>query len=139
MALIAKLLADPTHTFGTSTGFFVSWITSGYSAFALQLLDDDERGLVAGYISALFGIEGISDDLLHGTDPRALLRLAPTIMEQALLAFRAGVIDETQLRSGLSFWGEREMLGFSMPAVTTWLVQYMLRWCVGGSARALTS
>lgn len=55
------------------------------------------------------------------TNPRVLLRVAPTILKQSLAAVQAGVIDGSTLREGLSYFLQ-ELLSFTLPQVIRWLV-----------------
>lgn len=54
------------------------------------------------------------------TNPRTLLRVAPTIVKQSLCACQAGVIDLDTLREGLSYFLQ-ELLSFTLPGVVWWL------------------
>jgi len=77
------------------------------------------------WIRALLS-EGISDDLLSGTHPQQLLRLAPTIVYQCVLACSAGVIDLETLKDGCSYLTQ-EMLRFTIPSVVLSLVAEVKR------------
>lgn len=69
-------------------------------AYPLAALPQDKRKLVASWISALFGNEGIDDDLIRSTHPYTLLSLASTIVEQSIMAQEAGIIDEESKAHG---------------------------------------
>lgn len=128
----------PCHL-GTSKGFFALWLPSAPAVYPLQGLDDESKAAVHGWVEGLFG-EGISDELMQcvplssaikipsltlvacsSTNPRVLLRVAPTICKQSLVACQAGVIDLDTLREGLSYFLQ-ELLSFTLPGVVHWLV-----------------
>ncbi|GAA5821810.1 hypothetical protein JCM3770_002900 [Rhodotorula araucariae] len=116
-----KLHTNLAYHLGSATSFFTRWLPSCSAVFALSTMTDDERSTVSGWISALFG-EGISDDLMHSTNPRTLLRVAPTILKQSLMARQAGVVDLDSLRDALSYFLQ-ELLRFTLPGVLLWLIE----------------
>ncbi|GAA5995704.1 uncharacterized protein JCM10292_004693 [Rhodotorula paludigena] len=120
-----KLHDNLARHLGQSTSFFVSWLPASSAVFALPTLSDDERSTISGWIGALFG-EGISDDLMHATNPRTLLRVAPTILKQSLRACQAGVVDLDNLRDALSYFLQ-ELLRFTLPGVLLWLIEKLGR------------
>ncbi|GAA5948530.1 hypothetical protein JCM3775_004170, partial [Rhodotorula graminis] len=120
-----KLHSDLAHHLGSASSFVTTWLPSCSAVYALSTLSDDERSVVSGWIGALFG-EGISDDLMHATNPRTLLRVAPTILKQSLLARHAGVVDLDSLRDALSYFLQ-ELLRFTLPGVLLWLVEEVER------------
>ncbi|KDE05358.1 hypothetical protein MVLG_04271 [Microbotryum lychnidis-dioicae p1A1 Lamole] len=114
------LQTDLSHHLGSRRGFLVQWLLSISATYSLTSLDDDARATVNGWIQALFG-DGISDELMHQTNPRTLLKVLPTVAKQSLAACHAGVIDTEQLRDGLSFLLQG-LLSFTLPGVLKWLV-----------------
>lgn len=60
------------------------------------------------------------------TDPRVLLRIAPTICKQSFAACQAGVIDLDTLREGISYFLQ-ELLSFTLPGVLRWLIAEIMR------------
>ncbi|GAA5836468.1 hypothetical protein JCM9279_000400 [Rhodotorula babjevae] len=120
-----KLQSNLAHHLGSASSFFTTWLPSCSAVYALSTLSDDERSVVSGWIGALFG-EGISDDLMHATNPRTLLRVAPTILKQSLMARQAGVVDLDSLRDALSYFLQ-ELLRFTLPGVLLWLVEEVER------------
>ncbi|GAA5910058.1 hypothetical protein JCM5296_007009 [Sporobolomyces johnsonii] len=110
---------------GSSTSFFARWLPTTAAVYTLPSLDDEGRTAVAGWIGALFG-EGISDDLMHATNPRTLLRVAPTILKQSLVACQAGIVDLDSLKDALSYFLQ-ELLSFTLPGVLRWLVGEIAR------------
>lgn len=79
--------------FGTASALVASSSVSG-SAYPLQALSPEDRKLVSSWITALFGSEGIEDDLIRATAPRTMLLLAPTIVHQSVTAMENGIIDQ---------------------------------------------
>ncbi|GAA5990772.1 hypothetical protein JCM11641_002033 [Rhodosporidiobolus odoratus] len=117
--------ANLAYHLGSASSFLVGWLPSSAATYPLSILSDEERTAVSGWIAALFG-EGISDDLMHATDPRMLLRVAPTILKQSLMACQAGVVDFDILRDALSYFLQ-ELLRFTLPGVLTWLIEEIAR------------
>ncbi|SCV74949.1 BQ2448_7978 [Microbotryum intermedium] len=114
------LQTDLVHHLGSRRGFLVWWLPSISATYPLTSLDDDAKATINGWINALFG-DGISDELMHQTNPRTLLKVLPTVAKQSLAACHAGVIDSEQLRDGLSFLLQ-SLLSFTLPGVLKWLV-----------------
>ncbi|BGP34437.1 hypothetical protein JCM10296v2_006257 [Rhodotorula toruloides] len=115
-----KLLDNLAYHLDSSSSFIATWLPSASAVYALSTVTDDERNAVSGWIGALFG-EGISDDLMHATNPRTLLRVAPTILKQSLMARKAGIVDMDSLRDALSYFLQ-ELLRFTLPGVLKWLI-----------------
>ncbi|BGP26781.1 hypothetical protein JCM10295v2_005741 [Rhodotorula toruloides] len=115
-----KLLDNLAYHLDSSTSFITSWLRSASAVYAISTMSDDERNVVSGWIGALFG-EGISDDLMHATNPRTLLRVAPTILKQSLKARQTGIVDMDSLRDALSYFLQ-ELLRFTLPGVLKWLI-----------------
>ena len=57
----------------------------------------------------------------RSTDPRVLLRVAPTIMKQSFEACIAGVIDMPTLREGVTYFLQ-DLLSFTLPGILRWIV-----------------
>ncbi|GAA5864302.1 hypothetical protein JCM3774_002745 [Rhodotorula dairenensis] len=104
----------------STTSFFVSWLRATSAVYTLTNISDEERHTISGWIGALFG-EGISDELMHSTNPKVLLKVAPTILKQSLMACRAAVVDQDSLRDALSYFLQ-ELLRFTLPGVLVWLL-----------------
>ncbi|GAA5903605.1 hypothetical protein JCM6882_002999 [Rhodosporidiobolus microsporus] len=115
------LYSNLAYHHGSAASFFTSWVTSASATYPLAVMTDEERSAVSGWIAALFG-EGISDDLMHATNPRTLLRVTPTILKQSLMACQAGVVDLDNLRDALSYFLQ-ELLRFTLPGVLRWLIE----------------
>ncbi|GAA6007271.1 hypothetical protein JCM10207_001566 [Rhodosporidiobolus poonsookiae] len=120
-----QLCDNLAYHLGSTTSFFTSFLPSSTATYALSVMSDDERAAVSGWIAALFG-EGISDDLMHATNPRTLLRVAPTILKQSLMACHAGVVDLDVLRDALSYFLQ-ELLQFTLPGALGWLIEEVER------------
>lgn len=55
-----------------------------------------------------------------GTNPRTLLRLAPTIVQQSIVARKMGILSSDTLTGGISYFCQ-ELLSFVLPGVLLWL------------------
>ncbi|GMK56239.1 hypothetical protein CspeluHIS016_0300790 [Cutaneotrichosporon spelunceum] len=78
-------------------------------------LSSSEQSHLNGWVKALFGSDGIDDEIILATSSQGLCRLAPTIVQQAIVATMSGQLDLDTLHSGLSY--------FAQP---------ILSWCLGG-------
>jgi len=61
---------------------------------SLRSLSSQHQKLVASWITAFYGSEGIEDDLIRSTSPHDMLLLAPTIVHQSVTAMENGIIDQ---------------------------------------------
>ena len=89
---------------------------------SLESLSHEHTELVASWIGALYGAEGIDDELIRSTAPRVMLALAPTIVHQSLIAHAAGVIDTETLNGGLSYFTQ-DILNFALPGIVRYCVK----------------
>ncbi|TKA52228.1 hypothetical protein B0A53_04651 [Rhodotorula sp. CCFEE 5036] len=115
-----ELSHDLAKHLGSTSSFFVAWLRASSAVYTLTNISDEERHTISGWIGALFG-EGISDELMHSTNPKVLLKIAPTILKQSLMACRAAVVDQDSLRDALSYFLQ-ELLRFTLPGVLVWLL-----------------
>lgn len=107
---------------------FVYSVTSSITASSatlskptsLHALSDQHRQLVASWITALYGSEGIEDELIRSTPPRIMLALAPTIVHQSMMAMENGIIDQETLLNGLSYFCQ-DFLTFALPGIISYL------------------
>jgi hypothetical protein len=137
---IDQLASGLGHHLGSNRGFCFVWLQSTCAFHHLHELSSEDRLTLNRWLTALFGSEGISDDLtrylaqfpqprpglkfhllVRSTNPRCLLRLAPTIVKQSLKAYEMGVIDIEGLRGGLSYF-QQEILSFTLPGIIRFLV-----------------
>ena len=72
---------------------FLATPASACTPHSLRVLSSEHRTLVGSWITALYGNEGIDDDLIRATDPKLMLSLATTIVQQSLVACETGIID----------------------------------------------
>lgn len=115
-----ELWADFTRHLGADSGFCAHWITSASAAHSLAALDDEARSALKAWLGGLFS-EGIEESLIQATDPRVLLRVAPTICQQMLVACELGVVDRTALNEGVQYF-INPFFNFTLPGVVRWLV-----------------
>lgn len=94
--------------------FFPSVIRSLTATKPLDRLTKMEQETVANWITALFGSDGISDDLIRSSSPQLLMRISPTIFSQAILATSSNVIDLDTLRGGLTYFLQ-DLLSYTLP------------------------
>lgn len=94
------------------------------SSCAVQLgsrLASSEQVVVSNWITALFGSEGISDELISSSSPQLLLRITPTLFNQSITACCSGVIDSDTLRGGLTYFLQ-DLLSYTLPSALAWLL-----------------
>lgn len=88
----------------------------------LESLAKTDQGVIANWITALFGSDGISDDLIRSSSPQLLLRITPTIFAQVITAAVNEVIDGETLRSGLTYFLQG-LLSYTLPGALCSLLQ----------------
>ncbi|TKY85434.1 hypothetical protein EX895_005596 [Sporisorium graminicola] len=110
----------------SSPPLLATHLASSSVCYPLSALSEEERGLVAGWIHALFGNEGISDDLIQASPPTTLLRLSPLLFSQSVAACQYGMIDLETLRGGLSYFLQ-DLLSFALPGALVWLLAEIVR------------
>ncbi len=94
--------------------FLATFLSTSSVCPTLSSLNEDDRSLVSRWIYALFGNEGISDDLISLSPPSTLLRLSPLLFSQSISACNFGLIDLETLRGGLSYFLQ-DLLSFALP------------------------
>lgn len=83
--------------------------------------------------------EGISDELLGGTRPQQVLRLAPVVVAQCIGAAVMGKITMEALKDACSYLTQ-DMLRFTIPSVVLSLVAEMkLKGCANPSSLLVNS
>ncbi|UZJ54068.1 hypothetical protein CBS101457_003388 [Exobasidium rhododendri] len=101
--------------------FLPSFVRSSTSSHVLSTLEAKEQDIISKWVIALFGSEGISDELIKGSSPQVLLRITPTIFSQSINACMHGVIDLDTLRGGLTYFLQ-DLLNYTLPSALTWLL-----------------
>ncbi|CAD6584259.1 MAG: mediator complex subunit, partial [Tremellales sp. Tagirdzhanova-0007] len=96
-------------------------------------LDPPRKLNLNGWIKALFGSDGIDDETLRATPPNEFSRLASGLIQQAISATAAGIIDLDTLHNGLSYFSH-SLLSWSLGGVVAWLCYEVER---NGSLSAL--
>ncbi len=110
----------------TQSRLLTEVLRSSAAAHPLKTLPKGAQELVDRWLTALFGSEGISDDLLRDSPPTTLLRLAPTLFQQSIAACQHGMLDLDALRSGLTYFLE-DPLSYTLPGALQWLVREIRR------------
>ncbi|PWN35765.1 Med5-domain-containing protein [Meira miltonrushii] len=104
----------------------------------LDRLSKMEQETVANWITALFGSDGISDDLIRASSPQLLMRIAPTIFSQAIIATSTNVIDMDTLRGGLTYFLQ-DLLSYTLPGALRSVANQIQRGQSGENADAENS
>lgn len=105
----------------SSAPFLATYLATSSTSYPLPSLTEENRLLVSRWIQALFGNEGISDDLISASPPPTLLRLSPLLFSQSISACLYGIIDLETLRGGLSYFLQ-DLLSFALPGALNWLL-----------------
>ncbi|WVR09129.1 hypothetical protein IAU60_006191 [Kwoniella sp. DSM 27419] len=95
-------------------------------AVAFPHLEPSEKDCMNGWVKAIFGSDGIEDQILLATPPQSLYKLSPTLILQAIAATAAGQIDLDTLHSGLSYFSQ-PLLSWCLGGVVGWLCQEIRR------------
>ncbi|ORY26244.1 mediator complex subunit Med5-domain-containing protein [Naematelia encephala] len=101
-------------------------LVEGRRALSLGDWEQTQRGLLNGWIKALFGSDGIDDQILSATSLQDFYRLAPSLIQQAIAARAAGQIDIDTLYSGLSYFSQ-DLLSWSLGGIVAWLCEETVR------------
>ncbi|CBQ73343.1 conserved hypothetical protein [Sporisorium reilianum SRZ2] len=126
MELGAASAAQEDSDRSASPPFLATHLAASSVCYPLAALCEEERQLVGRWIHALFGNEGISDDLIQASPPPTLLRLAPLLFSQSVAACQYGIIDLETLRGGLSYFLQ-DLLSFALPGALVWLLAEIAR------------
>lgn len=84
------------------------------------VLPATDQALIGGWLKALFGSDGIDDQILLATAHIDLCRLIPCVIQQAISAVMADQIDLDVLHSGLSYFSQ-PLLSWSLGLLVQWL------------------
>jgi len=103
-----------------------SLLRDARKSVSLADLKSSQRSCVNGWIKALFGSEGIDDEIILATSPADFYRIAPGIIQQAVLAKAAGQMDLETLHSGLSYFAQ-PLLSWSLGGICYWLIAEVRR------------
>ncbi|GAC97526.1 RNA polymerase II mediator complex subunit [Pseudozyma hubeiensis SY62] len=119
---------DDTYAPSDKSGspFLATHLATSSVSYPLTALSEEDRGLVSRWVHALFGNEGISDDLISASPPTTLLRLSPLLFSQSISACQHGIIDLETLRGGLSYFLQ-DLLSFALPGALIWLLSEITR------------
>lgn len=122
----------------SSSRFFPSVMRSLTATRPLDRLSKMEQDTVGNWITALFGSDGISDDLIRSSSPQLLMRIAPTIFSQAIIATSTNVIDMDTLRGGLTYFLQ-DLLSYTLPGALRSVINEIQRGQSGENADAENS
>ena len=95
-------------------------------AYDFTDLDSSRKACVDGWVKALFGSQGIDDEIILSTSPAEFYRLTASIICQTTLATARGVLDVETLHSGLSYFAQ-PLLGWSLAGSVSWLADEVIR------------
>ncbi|ODN95713.1 hypothetical protein L198_04331 [Cryptococcus wingfieldii CBS 7118] len=95
-------------------------------AFGYGSLTPTHQDCVNGWVKAIFGSDGIEDQILLATPPEDLAVLVPTLIQQAIAAVTCGQMDLETLHSGLSYFSQ-PLLSWCLGGVIAWLCDEIFR------------
>lgn len=96
---------------GDSSSTVVQLITSKIGTqYGLNDLSEERKELIGGWITALYGTGGISDDLMNQAGFVELVFLVPVIFQQSILACEMGIVDYETLSGGLDYFKQSFLL-----------------------------
>ncbi|WVF65645.1 hypothetical protein IAT40_000376 [Kwoniella sp. CBS 6097] len=96
------------------------------SAWGYSHLSPEDKETMNGWVKAIFGSDGIEDQILLATSPQTMYKLAPTLIQQAITATAAGQMDLDTLHSGLSYFSQ-PLLSWCLGGVVSWLCHEIRR------------
>lgn len=77
---------------------------------SLDIMSEEHKNLLGGWISALFDSEGIGDDLMRMSTANDILSLVPCIFQQVILAVYAGILDIDTVKGGVEYFSQPFLL-----------------------------
>ncbi|KGB76012.2 hypothetical protein CNBG_1850 [Cryptococcus deuterogattii R265] len=101
-------------------------LVNGRRATGYGLLNAEQKDCLNGWVKAIFGSDGIEDQILLATPPQTLCCLVPTLIQQAIAAVACSQIDLDTLHSGLSYFSQ-PLLSWCLGGVIGWLCDEILR------------
>ncbi|OXG18206.1 hypothetical protein C361_04327 [Cryptococcus neoformans Tu259-1] len=101
-------------------------LANGRRAIGYGLLNAEQKDCLNGWVKAIFGSDGIEDQILLATPPQTLCCLVPTLIQQAIAAVACNQIDLDTLHSGLSYFSQ-PLLSWCLGGVIGWLCDEILR------------
>ncbi|OCF40251.1 hypothetical protein I317_05945 [Kwoniella heveanensis CBS 569] len=96
------------------------------SAWSYSHLSNEDKETMNGWVKAIFGSDGIEDQILLATSPQTMYKLAPTLIQQAIAATTTGQMDLDTLHSGLSYFSQ-PLLSWCLGGVVSWLCHEIRR------------
>jgi mediator of RNA polymerase II transcription subunit 5 len=111
---------------GSQSHFLTSLVRSLPEVQVYSSLSSAEQSTISKWITALFGSEGIPDELIKNSSPQLMLRLSPTLFSQSVTACLQGVIDMDTLRGGLTYFLQ-DLLSYTLPSAIAWLLRDLSR------------
>lgn len=78
-------------------------LSKAHHARHLDDLSDQEKAQIGGWVHGLFDsdVSGLGDELMSSCSPQDFYLLIPTLFQQIVLAFSAGILTEEMLKGGL--------------------------------------
>ncbi|WVQ75456.1 hypothetical protein IAR50_005081 [Cryptococcus sp. DSM 104548] len=95
-------------------------------AYGYGSLTSAHKDCVNGWVKAIFGSDGIEDQILLATPPESMTVLVPTLIQQAIAAVTCGQMDLETLHSGLSYFSQ-PLLSWCLGGVIAWLCDEIVR------------
>lgn len=93
-----------------------SWLRSFIPSMSAIYPSNFEKGFISSWITALFG-DGISDELTRSTNPRILVQLGPTIVNESYMGALSSIITINMLTEGLNYFISSELLTFTLTGI----------------------
>ncbi|KAG0178967.1 mediator complex subunit [Apophysomyces sp. BC1021] len=102
-----NLYRDVSSVFSAKDQFCYRFFTQGPLMYdSEEIVDAEVLELISQWQDALFGGDGLSDELLRSATPQMLLWAIPTLIQRTMLAYQTGHLDSGILLGVLSYFQE---------------------------------
>ena len=80
--------------------FLKHYLRNMNSSIQLNSLGESSRQHLSSWIKGLFDSEGISDEIISKCAPKDFYKIVPTLFDQSLKAFEAGILGQETIKGG---------------------------------------
>lgn len=129
-----KLYRDMDKVFVDKEGFVYNFFTRGPMIYGVDIHDEATEPFINSWMSALAGVDGLSDELLRSSKPQDLLMVVPTIIQRFITFYSCNQITNVTFTGMISYF-QKKFLDFTLSGIILILCEELLG---GHSAIALT-
>ena len=113
-----RIILKRVDSFGRPT-FARQFISQCGNVTHYSLLEPAKQSLISRWIGALYGSDGLSDDLLKDTPPKVWLEISTTIYSHSVIAIKQGKLNLDTLKEGIQYLSQ-PFLEASLLGIIRW-------------------